>query len=324
MPADKRTKMDWSNHAPEEAKAVKGRPRQITAVPKVGFIGLGVMGSRMAKNLLQAGYDVVVYNRSPEPVEKLVAEGAVAASSPEELAKSCGIVVLALLDSKAVQTIVLGEKGLVSGLSPGGIIIDTSTIDPSTAVRIAGKLRRKGLYFLDAPVSGGPEGAAAGTLSIMVGGERAAFEKCQDVLSKMGKNIFYLGGSGSGLKVKLFNQALVGVYFVGIAEAYLWAKKMGLKIGDLQKIISMSWGDSPVFRHFASAVSSGELKGGASMRNLKKDLGIILESAMEERVQLSLAELANSYLSKAVELGYEDYDTSALYLFLEKLKSESS
>jgi 3-hydroxyisobutyrate dehydrogenase-like beta-hydroxyacid dehydrogenase len=140
----------------------------------------------------------------------------------------------------------------------------------------------------------------------------------------MGKNIFYLGGSGSGLKVKLFNQALVGVYFVGIAEAYLWAKKMGLKIGDLQKIISMSWGDSPVFRHFASAVSSGELKGGASMRNLKKDLGIILESAMEERVQLSLAELANSYLSKAVELGYEDYDTSALYLFLEKLKSESS
>jgi 3-hydroxyisobutyrate dehydrogenase-like beta-hydroxyacid dehydrogenase len=289
---------------------------------KVGFVGLGVMGRRMAKNLIQAGYEVVVYNRSPQPVAELVREGAVAASSPEELARSCRTVVLALLDSKAVEAVVLGKKGLVHGLAKGGIVIDTSTIDPGTAISVAEKLRSKGMYFLDAPVSGGPEGAAAGTLSIMVGGDKRAFEKCRGVLSKIGKNIFYLGGSGSGLRVKLFNQALVGVYFVGITEAYLWAKKMGMKVEDLQKIISMSWGDSPVFRHFASVVISGELKGGASMRNLKKDLGIILESATKDGVELSLAELASRYISKAVELGYEDYDTSALYLFLDKVRAK--
>lgn len=301
MPAAKRIKMDQR--------------------PKIGFVGLGVMGSRMAKNLLRAGYDVTVYNRSPEPVRRLVAEGAKPAQSPEELAKRCSIVVLALLDSNAVETIVMGKKGLVHGLASGGIIIDTGTIDPATTVSIAGKLRKKGVHFLDAPVSGGPEGAAAGTLSIMVGGDRAAFEKSRDVLSKIGKNVFYLGGSGSGLRVKLFNQALVGIYFVGVAEAYAWAEKMGLKIGDLEKIISMSWGDSPVFRHFAAAVRSGDLKGGASMRNLGKDLRIIIETAAKDKSRLTLDELAYRYLSKAIELGYEEYDSSALYLFLDKVRS---
>jgi len=294
-----------------------------TSASRVGFVGLGVMGSRMARNLLSAGYDVIVYNRSQGPVEQLVAAGARPAGSPEELAKSCTIVILALLDSEAVETVVLGKSGLVKGLRPGSIVVDTSTIDPVTAVRTAQKLRKKGLHYLDAPVSGGPEGAAAGTLTIMVGGDKRAFEKCKDVLSKIGENVFYLGKSGSGLRVKLFNQALVGVYFVGIAEAYVWAKKMGLRIEDLQRIISMSWGDSPVFRHFASVLVSGELKGGASMRNLKKDLGIIMESTAKDGVELSLAGLASRLISKAAELGYEDYDTSAIYLVLDQLRAES-
>jgi len=291
--------------------------------PKVGVIGLGVMGSRMAENLIRAGYEVVVYNRSPQPIQKLEREGAKSAGSPEEVAKNCGTIILALTDSKAVETIVLGDKGLIQGLSKGAIVIDTSTIDPATAISLAGRLRRKDVFFLDAPVSGGPEGAEAGTLTIMVGGERVAFDKSRSVLSKVGKNIFYLGGPGSGLRVKLFNQALVGVYFVGIAEAYLWAKKTGLKIEDLQKIISLSWGDSPVFRHFASVVSSGELKGGTAMRNLNKDLRIILESATKDGVQLSLVELSSRYISKVVEMGHEELDISTLYRFLDKIRSES-
>ncbi len=278
------------------------------------------MGSRMAKNLLRAGYKVLVYNRSAAPVEKLVQEGAVSSSSPEELARHCRTVVLALLDSKAVESVVLGEKGLAHGLSPGSVVIDTSTIDPNAAIGVARALHDKGSEFLDAPVSGGPEGASAATLTIMVGGDRAAFEKSQQVLSKIGKNIFYLGASGSGLRVKLFNQALVGVYFIGVAEAYLWAKKMGMKIEDLQKIISMSWGDSPVFRHFASAVSSGDLKRGASVRNLKKDLDIILESADKDGAELTLVELSDRYLTKAVEEGYEEFDTSAIYTILDKVR----
>ncbi len=288
---------------------------------RVGVVGLGVMGSRMAKSLLRAGYEVVVYNRSPQPVGELVGAGAVSASSPQEVAKQCRIIVLALLDSKAVETVVLGEKGIVHGLSPGTILIDTSTIGPSASIGVAGKLRAKGAYFLDAPVSGGPEGAAAGTLSIMVGGDRSAFDESREIFSKIGKNVFYLGESGSGLRMKLFNQALVGVYFVGVAEAYFWAKKMGLKIEDLQRIISMSWGDSPVFRHVASTVISGDMKAGASMRNLEKDLGIILQSAKDDQVRLTLLELADRYISKAAEKGYEAYDASMLYSILDEIRS---
>ena len=278
----------------------------------------------MAKNLIRAGYNVVAYNRSPRPVEELAREGGVAAGSPREVGEKCEIVVLALLDSKAVESVVLGERGLAQGLSSGGVIIDTSTIDPVSAIRLAGGLRKRGLYFLDAPVSGGPEGARAGTLSIMIGGERAGFDKASEVLSKIGKNLFYLGESGSGQRMKLFNQALVGVYFVGIAEAYAWAKKTGLKIEDLQKIISLSWGDSPVFRHFAATVISGEMKRGASIRNLKKDLDIILESAKKDGAELALASIADRYLSRAVEEGYEDFDISTLYSILDQVRSESA
>ena len=288
--------------------------------PKLGLVGLGVMGSRMAKNLLKAGYPLVVYNRSPGPAQELAAEGAERASSPEAVARACRFVVLALLDSVAVESVVLGEKGLVHGLSPGSVVIDTSTIDPAASIRISKELRRRKVHFLDAPVSGGPEGAAAGTLTVMAGGDRSAFEEAEPIMRKLGKNVFYVGAAGSGLRFKLFNQALVGVYFVAIAEAYAWARKMGLKLGDLQKIISLSWGDSPVFRHFASVVAAGDLKGGASVRNLKKDLGLITRGANADGARMSLAEIAEKYIAKAAEMGYEDHDTSAIYLILDELR----
>ena len=290
----------------------------------VGVIGLGVMGSRMARNLVRAGYDVVVYNRSPAPVQELVRQGATAAASPKEVGEKCGVVVLALLDSKAVESVVMGENGLSHGISSGGVIVDTSTIDPATAISIAAQLRKKGVSFLDAPVSGGPEGAQAGTLAIMVGGDRAGFDRAKEVISKIGKNVFYLGDSGSGLRMKLFNQALVGVYFTGIAEAYAWANKTGLKIEDLQKIISLSWGDSPVFRHFAATVISGEKKRGASIRNLKKDLDIILQSAKKDGAELTLAELADLYLTKAVERGYDESEISTLWSMLDQVRPKKN
>lgn len=294
--------------------------QKISGQDTVGIIGLGVMGSRMARNLLKSGGPLVVYNRSPGPVRELEAEGASAANSPKEVAELCRTVVLALLDSKAVESVVLGKEGLIESLSPGSIVIDTSTIDPSTSMRISHRLKSKGVYFLDAPVSGGPEGAAAGTLTIMVGGERGAFRRAEPLMKTLGKNVFYVGKAGSGLAVKLFNQGLVGVYFVAVAETYLWAKKVGLKIEDLEKIISLSWGDSPVFSHFVSVLKSGELKRGASMRNLVKDLGLILQSAREEGLELSLAELSEKYISRAARMGYEQYDTTALYLLLDKVR----
>jgi 2-hydroxy-3-oxopropionate reductase len=279
------------------------------------------MGSRMAKNLIKGGYKLVVYNRSKPATEEMAKEGALVAASPAEMARQCEIVILSLPSSAAVEETVLGERGLVHGLSPGGIVVDTSTIDPAVAVRVEAELSRRGHHFLDAPVSGGPEGASAGTLAIMVGGDRSAFERSSAVLQKMGANVFYLGESGSGLKVKLFNQALVGVYFVAVAEAYAWSTKMGLKLEDLENVITKSWGDSPVFRHFLSVVGSGNLRGGAAVRNIKKDLSIIIESADREKAPMSLAKLADRYISGASRLGYDDFDVSVLYTLLDTLES---
>ena len=292
-------------------------------VSRIGFIGLGVMGSKMSKNLLKGGYEVVVYNRSRPALDDLVRSGAVEASSPEEMARTCPIVVLSLSDSKGVEDTVLGPRGLVNGFAPGSVAIDTSTIDIAVTMKVAAALKARGFHFLDAPVSGGPEGAAAGSLSIMVGGEQSAFARCEEVLNKMGKRVFYLGGSGSGIKMKLFNQALVGVYFAAVAEAYLWSKKLGVRLEDIEKVISTSWGDSPPFRHFVSMVRSGDFRGGAQVRNIRKDLSIILRSAEQEGASMSLDELVHGYLVKAGEMGLDDYDMSSIFQVLDEIKSRS-
>jgi len=280
------------------------------------------MGSKMARNLLKGGYELTVYNRSPSAVRELVREGAAAASSPTQMAETCDVVILSLPSTKAVEETVTGERGLIHGLPPGGVVVDTSTINPEASKKISDEMRRRGLHFLDAPVSGGPEGAAAGTLAIMVGGDRDAFMRCEGIFRAMGKNVFYLGESGSGLRVKLFNQALVGAYFAAIAEAYVWSSKMNVKLEDLERVITKSWGDSGVFRHFLLVVGSGNFKEGATFKNLTKDLSIILESAEKEGVSLSLLELANRYMSGASRLGYEDLDASSLYQFLDKVKKQ--
>ncbi len=289
-------------------------------VSRVGFIGLGVMGGSMSKNLLKSGYQVIVYNRSRPAVDELLRSGAVQAASPEEMARTCRIVVLSLSESKAVEEVVLGEKGLVHGLAPGSVVIDTSTIDLDVTMKVSAALKDLGIHFLDAPVSGGPEGAAAGSLSIMVGGDRSAFSECEDVLNKVGKRVFYLGGSGSGLKMKLFNQALVGVYFLAAAEAYLWSEKLGVGLADIQRVISVSWGDSPPFRHFVSVLESGDFKGGAKIKNFRKDLSIILRSAEREGTPMSLAELVYGYLVKASEIGLDDYDISSVLQVLDEVR----
>ena len=209
-------------------------------VSRIGFVGLGVMGKRMAKNLMKGGYELVVHNRSAPAVEEMVNLGAVAAAYPHALARECQMVFLSLPNTGEVKDVVLGRRGLVHGLSSGGIVIDTSTVDPEATVQIADELKKRGCYFLDAPVSGGPEGAEAATLSIMVGGEASAFGKCKGILETLGKSVFYLGGSGSGQKMKLVNQALCSSYFLVVADAFRLSKKMGVNEEDMLKVISTS------------------------------------------------------------------------------------
>ncbi|OLD01902.1 MAG: hypothetical protein AUJ07_10380 [Crenarchaeota archaeon 13_1_40CM_3_53_5] len=275
------------------------------------------MGSGMARNLLKGGYEVIVHNRSPDKAADMKRFGAIVALSPEEVARQAEIVVLSLPNSETVATVVLGKRGLAEGLRKGSVVIDTSTIDPTVAIEIAGELKARGSYFLDSPVSGGPEGAKAGTLTIMVGGDALAYERSKHVLQKMGKSIFYLGESGAGQKMKLANQSLVGVYFVAIAETYRLATGIGVKGEDLLRVISTSWGDSPVFRHFMKVVKSGNYEDGASIKLMVKDLSIVRGISEKEEIPMSLAKLSLAHFRKASDGGHADLDMSYISRVLE-------
>lgn len=279
-----------------------------------GIIGLGVMGSRMAKNLLKAGHQVVVFDTVSSLVRETARLGAMDVTSPEEVARRCRIVILSLPSAETVRNVVMGRNGVISGLSRNSVVVDTSTTNTELPRELAAELLKKKCYFLDAPVSGGPEGAEKGTLTMMVGGDRRALGRCTDVLRSIAKSVIHVGVTGSGQKVKLFNQALVSVYFGAVAEAYIWSKKVGLGPEDLLKVIPTSWGDSPVFRHFISVVKSRNFSDGASIRIFRKDISLILDSARKNRVKMKLLELASSMYTEASRKGHDNDDASALLL----------
>jgi 2-hydroxy-3-oxopropionate reductase len=195
---------------------------------KIGFIGLGIMGKPMAKNLLKAGFLLVVHNRSQGPVRELAEVGAEAASSPKEVAEICDVVVTMLPNSPHVKEVVLGPNGILEGARPGTIIVDMSSIAPLAVKEIAAKAAEKGIEMLDAPVSGGEPKAIEGTLSIMAGGKKEVFEKCQDILSKMGTSVVRCGDIGAGNTTKLANQIIVALNIAAMSEALVLGAKAGV------------------------------------------------------------------------------------------------
>jgi len=200
----------------------------------VGFIGLGIMGLPMARNLVKAGFKVVVYNRTASRCEQIVSEGALKADSPREVAEKTSVVITIVSDTPDVESVILGEGGVIEGIAPDSVVIDMSTISPQVTQKIAARLREKGAYMLDAPVSGGEQGAIDGTLSIMVGGDSGIFERCRPIFEAMGKNIINVGGNGRGQTVKLINQILVSGNLNAVVEALVFARKSGV---DLEKAI---------------------------------------------------------------------------------------
>ncbi|GAI82155.1 unnamed protein product, partial [marine sediment metagenome] len=192
---------------------------------KVGFIGLGIMGMPMAHNLIKAGVEVIVYNRTVSKAEKMVSGGARKANSPKELAMESPVVITIVSDTPDVESVILGENGVIEGIKADSVVIDMSTISPQVTQKIAARLREKGVHMLDAPVSGGDQGAINGTLSIMVGGEAKIFERCQPILEAMGKNIIHVGPNGMGQTVKLMNQILVTGNLNAVVEALVFAQK---------------------------------------------------------------------------------------------------
>src|SRR5438046_5569127 len=200
------------------------------AVDVVGFIGLGVMGKPMAKNLIKGGHSLVVHSRSRGPVDEVVAAGAKAASSPADVARQASVVITMLPDTPDVELVLTGSDGVVSGLQPRAVVIDMSSISPAATRRLASIVASKGATMLDAPVSGGEIGAINASLSIMVGGDEATFHRMKPILGVMGdkERVVYIGRSGAGQICKICNQVAIGCALVGVSEAFALAKKAGV------------------------------------------------------------------------------------------------
>ena len=286
---------------------------------RVGYIGLGLMGKPMARNILKAGFPLVVHNRSRAAVDELVAEGAVAAHSPAEVAAQVDVVITNLPDSPDVEAVALGENGIIAAARPGLIFIDHSTIKPETARRIAEVLDEKGVQCLDAPVSGGDIGAREGTLTIMVGGPAEALETVRPILEAEGRAITHIGEAGAGQVAKVANQIMVAAQMVAMAELLLLSQKTGV---DPRRVVQAIRGgaaqcwtlDTKPQRLFA-----GERSPGFKSYMMLKDLDIVMDTARAYGMPLPATATHTQLYRAMLELGLGDLDNSAVLAVYEAL-----
>ena len=256
---------------------------------RIGYIGLGIMGKSMARNILKKGFNVVVYNRSQAAVQELVGEGATAASSPAEVASQVDVVFTNLPDSPDVEKVVLGENGIIYGAHPGLIFVDNSTIKPATARKIASRLAEVGVQSLDAPVSGGDIGARNGTLTIMVGGPADTLDKVMPVFLAMGKSVTHVGDSGAGQIAKAANQIMVAAQMVAMGELLVFAQKAG---ADPRKVVDAIKGGAAqcwTLDVKPPRLFSGNRQPGFKAAMQLKDMKIIQDTAAEYGIVLPSA-----------------------------------
>ncbi len=286
---------------------------------RVGYIGLGLMGSGMARNLLRDGHTLVVHNRSRAIVEAFAREGATPASSPREVAAQCDFVFTNLPDSPDVEQVVLGAEGIIEGAHEGLIYIDNSTIKPETARRIAAALAEVGVAALDAPVSGGDVGAREGTLSIMVGGPKEAFERALPLLRAMGRTITWVGESGAGQIAKVANQVVVAGTMVAMSEALVLAQKAGVDPERVVQAISQGAAQCWALDHKPPKIFRRDLSPGFKAYMQAKDLKIVIDTARTYHVPLPLTAVAHQMYEAQVAMGYGELDNSAVITVLEAL-----
>lgn len=286
---------------------------------RVGYIGLGLMGSGMARNLLKAGHTLVVHNRSRAIVEQLASEGAIAATSPREVAEQCDFVCTNLPDSPDVEQVALGPDGVIAGAHPGLIFIDHSTIKPETARHIAAELAKVGVLALDAPVSGGDIGAHAGTLSIMVGGPREAFDRALPLFEAMGKTIIWVGESGAGQIAKAANQIVVAGTMVAMAEALVLAQKAGVDPARVVQAISRGAAQCWALDNKPPKLLKRDLSPGFKAYMQAKDLKIVVDTGRTFHVAMPLTAVAHQLYEAMVGMGNGELDNSAVITVLEAL-----
>lgn len=290
---------------------------------KVGYIGLGIMGKSMARNILKAGFSLTVHNRSRAAVAELVEEGALAAASPAEVAAQVEVVFTNLPDSPDVEQVALGDGGILEGARPGLIFVDNSTIKPATARKIAEKMAERGVQALDAPVSGGDIGARNGTLSIMVGGDAAALEKVRPVLEAVGKTITHIGGPGAGQIAKAANQVMVAAQMVAMGELLILAQKAG---ADPRKVVEAIKGGAAqcwTLDVKPPRLFSGKRQPGFKARMQAKDLNIVLDTAREYGVPLPATAVNSQLFNAMLAEGLGELDNSAVIEIIERLANTS-
>jgi 3-hydroxyisobutyrate dehydrogenase len=279
---------------------------------KVAFIGMGTMGIGMAMNILKAGHELTVHNRTREREEALAAEGAQRAATPRKAASNADVIVICVSDTPDVEAIILGDEGVIHGASEGSVVVDNSTISPGASRRMAAKLAEKGVDMLDAPVSGGSEGARNGTLSIMVGGDARAFVKALPILEAMGKTITHVGPIGAGQVTKAINQIVITGTYLTMAEGLVIGMKAGLDMDKVLQAIGGGAAASWVLQNRGRNVIENDYPLGFRLSLHHKDLNIALETARELGVTLPATALVAQMENGLLERGFGDDDISAI------------
>ncbi len=285
----------------------------------LGFIGLGIMGRGMVRNLLQAGFPVRVWNRTAARMAELAGDGAVPARSPAELAAQSDLILTCVSDTPDVEAVLLGEHGVIHGAQPGALVIDLSTISPHATRQIAARLAEKGVAMLDAPVSGGSEGAAKGTLAIMVGGRAEDLARARPALAAMGKTITHVGAHGAGQMVKLVNQILVVVNMLAVGEALLFAQAGGLDLQKTLDAVKNGAAGSWMLSNRGPQVIARDWRPGFMIDLQEKDLRLVLQAADQLGVPLPATSQVFQYYRALQAAGLGAEGNHALVKALERL-----
>ncbi len=289
---------------------------------RIGFIGLGIMGKPMARNLLKAGYPLIVHNRSQAAVAELAKEGATKADSPKEVAEQSDIIITMLPDSPDVELVVFGENGISDAVRSGVMFIDMSTIAPETARKVQSALLEKSVESLDAPVSGGEVGAKEGTLSIMVGGSEAAFQRALPIFEALGKNIVHIGAAGAGQVTKACNQIVVGLTIQAVAEALTLAKKAGVDPVKVREALLGGFAQSRILDVHGKRIIEQTFQPGFTVKLHRKDLGIELQTGQEVSLPLMTTSLVAELMNALIAQDNGDLDHSALALLVDQMGGE--
>jgi 3-hydroxyisobutyrate dehydrogenase len=286
---------------------------------RVGFIGLGIMGRPMARNLMKAGFPLTVWNRSRPGIDELVKEGAAEGSDPADVARRSDVVITIVGDSPDVEEVALGTGGIIEGAHAGLVHVDMTTMSPEVTRRIAERLGEKGVEMLDAPVSGGQQGAIDAALSIMVGGRKETLERCRPVLEAMGRKIVHCGPSGAGQTVKLCNQIAVAMTNLGMCEALVFAARSGIDPRVMIEAVSAGAGTSWQLQNLAPRIVERDFRPGFKVAHQRKDLRLALEAAEKLAAPLPGAALVQQMFAALEAEGLGEEGTQALVKALEKL-----